>query len=184
MLGTASPASRLPSARPDRSALRRSRHRPLPHRLLGREDVAGLGEVRDPGRDVHGLAVHVSVLEDHGSGLDADVRGRQPGGRSALAHLQRRTAAVPSGNRNGTEEGLRRRWLAGRTAGFIWDYEGWDSLTTRQIRAAREAPARSRSSHWRLAPVSAYPCSREMPVHTEGLELVAGVQVTYGLISR
>lgn len=41
----------------------------------------------------------------------------------------------------GTEEGLRWRWLAGRTAGFIWDYEGWDSLTTRQIRAAREAGA-------------------------------------------
>ncbi len=40
-----------------------------------------------------------------------------------------------------TEEGLRWRWLAGRTAGFIWDYEGWDSLTTRQIRAAREAGA-------------------------------------------
>jgi DNA-binding CsgD family transcriptional regulator len=41
----------------------------------------------------------------------------------------------------GTEEGLRWLWLAGRTAGFIWDYEGWDALTTRQIRAAREAGA-------------------------------------------
>jgi DNA-binding CsgD family transcriptional regulator len=41
----------------------------------------------------------------------------------------------------GTEEGLRWRWLAGRAAGFIWDYEGWDSLTTRQIRAAREVGA-------------------------------------------
>ena len=41
----------------------------------------------------------------------------------------------------GTEEGLRWLWLAGRAAGFIWDYEGWDSLTTRQIRAAREAGA-------------------------------------------
>jgi DNA-binding CsgD family transcriptional regulator len=41
----------------------------------------------------------------------------------------------------GSEEGLRWRWLAGRTAGFIWDYEGWDTLTTRQIRAAREAGA-------------------------------------------
>jgi tetratricopeptide (TPR) repeat protein len=40
-----------------------------------------------------------------------------------------------------TEEGLRWLWLAGRTAGFIWDYEGWDSLTTRQIRAAREVGA-------------------------------------------
>jgi DNA-binding CsgD family transcriptional regulator len=32
-------------------------------------------------------------------------------------------------------------WLAGRAAGFIWDYEAWDSLTKRQIRAAREAGA-------------------------------------------
>jgi DNA-binding CsgD family transcriptional regulator len=34
-----------------------------------------------------------------------------------------------------------RGWLAGRAAGFIWDYEVWDSLTMRQIRAAREAGA-------------------------------------------
>jgi hypothetical protein len=40
-----------------------------------------------------------------------------------------------------TEEGLRWRWLAGRAAGFIWDYERWDSLTLRQIRAARAAGA-------------------------------------------
>ena len=40
-----------------------------------------------------------------------------------------------------TEEGLRWLSLAGRTAGFIWDFEGWDSLTTRQIRAAREVGA-------------------------------------------
>ena len=32
-------------------------------------------------------------------------------------------------------------WLAGRAAGFIWDYEAWDSLTMRQVRAAREAGA-------------------------------------------
>ena len=41
----------------------------------------------------------------------------------------------------GTEEGLRWLWLAGRTAGFIWDYESWDSLTARQVRAAREVGA-------------------------------------------
>jgi DNA-binding CsgD family transcriptional regulator len=41
----------------------------------------------------------------------------------------------------GTEEGLRWLWLGGRAAGFIWDYEGWDSLTLRQIRAARSAGA-------------------------------------------
>jgi DNA-binding CsgD family transcriptional regulator len=40
------------------------------------------------------------------------------------------------------DEGQRwRGWLAGRAAGFIWDYESWDSLTMRQIRAARAAGA-------------------------------------------
>jgi DNA-binding CsgD family transcriptional regulator/tetratricopeptide (TPR) repeat protein len=34
-----------------------------------------------------------------------------------------------------------RLWLAGRTAGYIWDYERWDSLTSRQVRVAREAGA-------------------------------------------
>jgi DNA-binding CsgD family transcriptional regulator len=42
----------------------------------------------------------------------------------------------------GADEGQRWwRWLAGRAAGFIWDYETWDSLTMRQIRGAREAGA-------------------------------------------
>jgi DNA-binding CsgD family transcriptional regulator len=36
-------------------------------------------------------------------------------------------------------EALRWRWLAGRAAGFIWEYEGWDKLTDHHIRAAREA---------------------------------------------
>jgi len=34
-----------------------------------------------------------------------------------------------------------RSWLAGRTAGFIWDYERWDALTTEQVRVARETGA-------------------------------------------
>jgi len=34
-----------------------------------------------------------------------------------------------------------RGWLAGRAAGYIWDYEGWDSFTMRQVRAARETGA-------------------------------------------
>jgi DNA-binding CsgD family transcriptional regulator len=40
-----------------------------------------------------------------------------------------------------TEDVIRRLWLAGRAAGFIWDYEGWDALTARQLTAAREAGA-------------------------------------------
>jgi DNA-binding CsgD family transcriptional regulator len=34
-----------------------------------------------------------------------------------------------------------RLWLAGRTAGFIWDYERWDSLTSLQVRVARDSGA-------------------------------------------
>ena len=40
-----------------------------------------------------------------------------------------------------TEEGLRWLWLAGRTAGFIWDYERWDSLTSSQVQAANDVGA-------------------------------------------
>jgi len=37
----------------------------------------------------------------------------------------------------GVDDGQRwQGWLAGRAAGFIWDYEAWDSLTMRQVRAA------------------------------------------------
>jgi DNA-binding CsgD family transcriptional regulator len=41
----------------------------------------------------------------------------------------------------GTEEAIRWYWLAGRVAAFVWDYEGWDALTARQIQVAREAGA-------------------------------------------
>jgi hypothetical protein len=39
------------------------------------------------------------------------------------------------------EERLRWTWLAGRTAAFIWDYDTWDALTSRQVAAARAAGA-------------------------------------------
>jgi DNA-binding CsgD family transcriptional regulator len=38
-------------------------------------------------------------------------------------------------------EGMRWLWLAGRAAGFIWDYEGCDALTARQIQVARSVGA-------------------------------------------
>ncbi|HEY0343914.1 MAG TPA: AAA family ATPase [Solirubrobacteraceae bacterium] len=41
----------------------------------------------------------------------------------------------------GTEEGLRWLWLAGRAAGYIWDYENTDALTQRQVRLGRESGA-------------------------------------------
>ncbi len=59
-------------------------------------------------------------------------------GTPAVRHALR---AFGSGD-IGADEGQRWwRWLAGRAAGFIWDYEAWDTLTLRQIRAAREAGA-------------------------------------------
>jgi DNA-binding CsgD family transcriptional regulator len=47
------------------------------------------------------------------------------------------------GDAVGTEERLRWSWLAGRTAAFIWDYDAWDELTSRQVTAARAAGALS-----------------------------------------
>ena len=41
----------------------------------------------------------------------------------------------------GIEERLRWSWLAGRAAGFIWDYDSWDVLTALQVQAARDAGA-------------------------------------------
>jgi DNA-binding CsgD family transcriptional regulator len=40
-----------------------------------------------------------------------------------------------------TEDVMRWLWLAGRAAGFIWDYDGWDALTARQLKAARDVGA-------------------------------------------
>lgn len=41
----------------------------------------------------------------------------------------------------GDQERLRWSWLAGRMAGFIWDYESWDVLTASQVQLARDAGA-------------------------------------------
>jgi DNA-binding CsgD family transcriptional regulator len=40
-----------------------------------------------------------------------------------------------------SEEGLRWLWLASRTAWVVWDYPGWDVLSERQVRLARDAGA-------------------------------------------
>jgi DNA-binding CsgD family transcriptional regulator len=40
-----------------------------------------------------------------------------------------------------TEDVMRWLWLAGRAAGFVWDYDGWDALSARQLQAARDAGA-------------------------------------------
>ena len=50
--------------------------------------------------------------------------------------------AVRAFGANGTD-GRRWLWLCARAAGYIWDYDGWDSLTLRQIKGAREDGALS-----------------------------------------
>jgi hypothetical protein len=62
-------------------------------------------------------------------------------GPAAGAPILRKALKAFHSDKIATEEGLRWLWLAGRAAGFIWDYEGWDSLTTKQIRAARKVGA-------------------------------------------
>ena len=62
--------------------------------------------------------------------VDGPVAGTPPV-RKAVAAFARRDVEPT--------EALRWRWLAGRSAGFIWDYDGWDVLTAHHLRAAREA---------------------------------------------
>jgi DNA-binding CsgD family transcriptional regulator len=40
-----------------------------------------------------------------------------------------------------TGDVMRWLWLAGRAAGFIWDYDGWDALTARQLKVALDVGA-------------------------------------------
>jgi DNA-binding CsgD family transcriptional regulator len=59
-------------------------------------------------------------------------------GPAAGTPLLRTALSAFGGDDIGTVEAQRWLWLAGRAAGFIWDYDEWDSLTTRQIRAGRD----------------------------------------------
>jgi DNA-binding CsgD family transcriptional regulator len=72
--------------------------------------------------------------------LDGLARLITDGPRAATPMLRNAMSAF-QGDELGTEEGLRWLWLAGRAAGFIWDYERWDSLTARQIRTANDVGA-------------------------------------------
>jgi DNA-binding CsgD family transcriptional regulator len=62
-------------------------------------------------------------------------------GAAAGTPVLRKALTAFGNDEIGTEEGLRWLWLAGRAAGYIWDYENWDALTRRQIRLARESGA-------------------------------------------
>jgi DNA-binding CsgD family transcriptional regulator len=62
-------------------------------------------------------------------------------GPAAGAPTLRRALDAFAGDQAATEERLRWLWLAGRAAGFIWDYRSWDALTARQVQLARDAGA-------------------------------------------
>jgi DNA-binding CsgD family transcriptional regulator len=62
-------------------------------------------------------------------------------GAAAGTPLLRKALTAFGNDEIGTEEGLRWLWLAGRAAGYIWDYENWDALTRRQVRLGRESGA-------------------------------------------
>ena len=60
--------------------------------------------------------------------------------KRALRLLRDEEIATEEGMRWGHPEGVA-LWLAGGAAERIWDYEGWDALTARQIRVARDVGA-------------------------------------------
>jgi DNA-binding CsgD family transcriptional regulator len=85
-------------------------------------------------------------------------------GPAAGTPVAKRALAAFRGDAVGTEERLRWSWLAGRTAAFIWDYDTWDALTSRQVEIARAAGALS------ILPLT--------------LSTTAGVQVFAGRLSE
>jgi DNA-binding CsgD family transcriptional regulator len=64
-------------------------------------------------------------------------------GPGAGTSVSKRALDAFRGDAISTEERLRWTWLAGRTAAFIWDYDTWDTLSRRQVEAARAAGALS-----------------------------------------
>jgi DNA-binding CsgD family transcriptional regulator len=62
-------------------------------------------------------------------------------GASAAVPILRQALTAFGGDDLVTEEQLRWLWIAGRAAGFTWDYDGWDALSARQLELARDAGA-------------------------------------------
>jgi DNA-binding CsgD family transcriptional regulator len=62
-------------------------------------------------------------------------------GSAAGTPVLKRALTAFSGEGVSLEEQLPWLWLAGRAAGFIWDYDGWDALTARQIQVAHDEGA-------------------------------------------
>ena len=73
--------------------------------------------------------------------LDALALMITEGPGTGTVPLQEALRAFESGDVGADGRRRWRGWLAGRAAGYIWDYEGWDSFTMAQVRAARETGA-------------------------------------------
>ena len=103
--------------------------------------LAGSCGAREVAAAVRALPSPASPLAAADLLLDGLARMITEGPSSGTPALREALRAFSSGN-VGEDDGRRwRGWLAGRAAGFIWDYDAWDSLTMRQVRAARKAGA-------------------------------------------
>lgn len=72
--------------------------------------------------------------------LDALAMLITDGARAGTPVLRTALAAF-AGDDIGAEEALRWLWLAGRAAGYIWDYDTWEALTRKQVSIARQSGA-------------------------------------------
>jgi len=103
--------------------------------------MAGSCGARDVAAAVRALPAPVAPHTATDLLLDGLARMITEGPSSGTPALREALRAFSRGDL-GADDGFRwQGWLAGRAAGFIWDYEAWDSLTMRQVRAAREAGA-------------------------------------------
>ena len=62
-------------------------------------------------------------------------------GPSVAAPVLKRAVGAFRDEEIATKDVMRWLWLSGRVAGFIWDFDGWDALTARQLKAARDVGA-------------------------------------------
>jgi tetratricopeptide (TPR) repeat protein len=62
-------------------------------------------------------------------------------GYPAGAPVLRQAVSAFRGPDLSAEEGLRYLWMAGRAAQTLWDHDGWDALSARQLTLARDAGA-------------------------------------------
>ena len=139
--GSDAPPLLLAAARRLEPAGRAAGARDLPRRVdaalfNGRLAVGG-GDEAGGGRGACGTRRHPI----HARRTCSSTASRRSSPTGPSAGTPRVRVAVAAFARRDVEpaEALRWRWLAGRAAGFIWDYEGWDRLTDHHIRAAREA---------------------------------------------